>query len=597
MKVKKTKISLKEILLNNIYMFKIICTKAAGLFWGQILLSFFSSLFAFLTYSYMLRYAINGISNEKSFDEICRFVFIFLLAHVIYSIVSIVCYDYIFPIMRTKLSYKIRKLVYEKAISVDLECYDTPRYYNDFSKVIAECQSQVNNLMNSVVDFINVAVGFSANLILIWVIDPILILFFLIPIVCVFITSKINKLDYEKKIRLVEEKREQDYAQRTFYLSEYAKEMRLTNMPTLMLKKFDESGRRILKIIKEYGFSFATLFYLKTECIEVLSILGATLYACIKTFSFKSMGYGDCVIVVNSIGTIIETLTNSADIFVNFQSSALYSRDFRVFFSYVPKIIGGKQKIPQDGALEIRDLSFRYDTESDYILKNITMRIEKNERIAIVGHNGAGKTTLIKLILRLYEAEGSIKFAGTNIKDYPIEEYRDIFSVVMQDYHVFSLSIAENVLKNETQNSNKQVIKDALMKVGMLEKVESFSDGIDTILTKEFDKNGEILSGGEQQKIAIAHIYTKNTRFVILDEPSSALDPISEYNMYQEIKKACCNCGMIFVSHRLSSTVNADHIYLLENGQIIEHGTHKELMNLNGHYAEMFMHQSENYHK
>ena len=595
MKAKKTEISLKEILVNNVYMFKMICANASGLFWGQILLSCFSSIFAFLTYSYMLRYAINGISDGKSFEEIFWFVFACVFAHVIYSIVSIVCYDCIFPIMRTKFSYKIRKAIYEKAINIDLECYDTPRFYNDFSKVISECQSQANNLMSSVVDFVNVAVSFSANLILVWTIDPILIIFSFISITCVFTTSKINKLDYEKKNRLVEEKRKQDYSQRTFYQSEYAKEMRLTNMPILMLKRFDESGRRILKITKEYGISIAMLSYLKTECIEVISILGATIYACIKTFAIKSMGYGDCIIVVSSIGIIIETLINSADLFANFQKSSLYGRDIYNFLNYTPKIVGGNRKIPQDGALELKDVSFRYDEKSDYVLKNITMRIEKKQKIAIVGHNGAGKTTLIKLILRLYEAEGSIEFGGVNIKEYPTDKYRDIFSVVMQDHHVFSLSIAENILKDEVENNSKEVIEDALVKVGMLGKVKNFSEGINTVLTKEFDKDGEMLSGGEQQKIAIAHIYTKKTSFVILDEPSSALDPISEYNLYQEIEKACCNCGVIFVSHRLSSTVNADHIYLLENGQIIEHGTHDELMNLDGRYASMFVHQSENY--
>ena len=178
---------------------------------------------------------------------------------------------------------------------------------------------------------------------------------------------------------------------------------------------------------------------------------------------------------------------------------------------------------------------------------------------------------------------------------FPIMKYRDIYSAVMQDIKLFSLSVTENILLRNPESSDDDIVDTAIEKSGMAKKIETFKNGKDTILTHEFDKDGEVLSGGEAQKIAIAHVYTKQNRFVILDEPSSALDPIAEHEMYESMKAACTDCGMIFISHRLAAAVSADRIYLMENGRVAEFGSHSELMAMNGKYAQMFRHQAENY--
>ena len=201
----------------------------------------------------------------------------------------------------------------------------------------------------------------------------------------------------------------------------------------------------------------------------------------------------------------------------------------------------------------------------------------------------------MKLLLRLYDSAGSITYGGMDIKKLNLSEYRNMFSAVMQDFHVFALSIAENVMLDICKDKDAAVIKEAIEKSGLSGKVASFPMGVDTLMTKEFDIEGEQLSGGEQQKLAISHVYAGKNRFVILDEPSSALDPIAEYEMYDRMMDACKDCGMIFISHRLSSAVLADRIYLMENGRVVESGSHKELMLQNGKYAEMFKRQAMNY--
>ena len=170
-----------------------------------------------------------------------------------------------------------------------------------------------------------------------------------------------------------------------------------------------------------------------------------------------------------------------------------------------------------------------------------------------------------------------------------------MFAAVLQDYNMFALTTADNVLLRERFEGDNEIVVNSLIKSDLYERVQKFKNKENSIMTKEFDEDGELLSGGEQQKLSISHVYSKENRFVILDEPSSALDPIAEAEMYNRMLLACKDCAMIFISHRLSSAVLADKIYYIENGEIIESGTHDELMKLNKKYAKMFKRQSKNY--
>ena len=234
--------------------------------------------------------------------------------------------------------------------------------------------------------------------------------------------------------------------------------------------------------------------------------------------------------------------------------------------------------------------------KSGEILKNISINIRPYEKIAFVGYNGAGKTTLTKLLMRLYDvSKGEILLNNVNIKNYELESYRNSFGTVFQDYQIFAANIAENVIMDEVTNNEKDIISNALENSGFADKLNSYKNGIYTPLTREFEETGVNISGGEAQKIAIARVFAKPCQIIILDEPSSALDPISEYNLNQTMLEAAANKTVIFISHRLSSARMADRIYMLEKGEVIEQGSHEELMNFAGKYAEMFNLQAEKY--
>jgi ATP-binding cassette subfamily B protein len=229
-------------------------------------------------------------------------------------------------------------------------------------------------------------------------------------------------------------------------------------------------------------------------------------------------------------------------------------------------------------------------------LHDISFTLHKGERIALVGSNGSGKTTLVKLLLRLYDAsEGEILMDGVNIKEYDLKGYRDCFGTVFQDFKMFSLSVKDNVLLRPSVDGDDQRVKDALVESGAYGRVERMEKGIDTILTREFDDKGENLSVGEQQKLSLARVFADRTPFVLLDEPSSALDPIAEYKMFENMMRATEGRSVIFISHRLSSAVLADRVLLMDGGTVAECGTHAELLAKNGIYADMFRRQAENY--
>jgi ATP-binding cassette subfamily B protein len=247
--------------------------------------------------------------------------------------------------------------------------------------------------------------------------------------------------------------------------------------------------------------------------------------------------------------------------------------------------------------LELKNMTFGYEGQATPALSNVNLTVNVGEKIAIVGHNGAGKTTLIKLLQRLYDPnEGEILLNGENIKNYRLSSYRNLFGTVFQDYRIFATTIAENVmLRGNITDEDRATVKDALERSGIYNKIKSFSNGVDSNVTREFDNEGAIFSGGEAQKLSIARIFAGKQEIVIMDEPTSALDPIAEQEMYRNMFEACEGKTVIFISHRLSSATMADRVYMFENGEIIEQGTHSELLAMNAKYADMWHKQADTY--
>ncbi len=259
------------------------------------------------------------------------------------------------------------------------------------------------------------------------------------------------------------------------------------------------------------------------------------------------------------------------------------------------KEAGKRQGEKRERGIEIRDVTFQYPGSTAFALRHVCLRIDPGERIAIVGENGSGKTTLIKLLCRLYHPnEGQILVDGSNIQAYPYDQYMEYVSTVFQDYTLFAFTVAENVAG--TQDYDEEKVCEALAKVGLLEKVKQYPKGIRQPLFHDFDLEGTDLSGGEAQKLAIARAIYRDTQIMILDEPTAALDPYAEYEIYESLRRAMEGRTMIFISHRLSSCRMCDRIVVMHQGEVVQCGTHEELLaHKNGKYHALWEAQAQYY--
>ena len=246
------------------------------------------------------------------------------------------------------------------------------------------------------------------------------------------------------------------------------------------------------------------------------------------------------------------------------------------------------------GVIEFRNVSFRYPGTKELVLDHVNLKIEPSEKIAVVGKNGSGKTTLVKLLCRLYEPEeGEILWNGKNIREYDLREWQKIFAIVFQDYSLLSLTLGQNVAASVQYEAERA--KEVLQLAGFGERLNKLKKGLETVVYPEYEQDGVSFSGGEEQKIAIARAIYKGGQICILDEPTAALDPVSESRVYESFDEIVKGKTAVYISHRLSSCKFSDRIFVLDNGKIAESGTHEALLSQNGLYAQLWQAQAQYY--
>lgn len=512
-------------------------------------------------------------------------------------------------IVEPRVHRYLNRMMFEKAANVDIACYETPDFYDNYTRATAE----VLNRAISVIGNTSVVIG--AFLSSVWVISNMFAIniwagfFAFLPMIGNFLFGRvINNLNYRKNLDDIPYKRKQDYANRAMYLQKFAAEIRLSSIYDVVRRSYNDGYDGIIKNINKYRKKIFWLEDTKNALCFPVVFEGMWLFAAFLAMVTKSILIGDFAVLARSIVSTTWMLNAFATGLNECFKNGLYIENLKAFLAY-------EAKIPedQDGdtvpelveTLELRGVSFCYIGSEDKVIDNVNIILRAGEKVSLVGHNGAGKSTLIKLIMRLYDpTEGTIYFNGKDIRTYNLKAYRDLIGTTFQDFQMLSMTVAENVLMQKvTTEEQRQRAVDALIMSGAYDAVQKLPKGIDTILTREFDDDGAVLSGGQFQKIAVARAFAKDSPVVLLDEPSSALDPIAEYMMYETIMKLSgSNVGKtgqerlsVIISHRLSSAAMADRIYLLENGKVLETGTHRELMRLNGAYANMFNKQAESY--
>lgn len=598
-KQKKKRIDWKRTFKNNGYMLGLIIKACPGVPILALISTVLGSAHSFLLNTYLYQYALNALQEGKELKIIlitlgCMFGYSVL--YMLFGSISS-CY---FELKYPKVEAYIQDLLQKKAVEVDLACFESSAFYDTYVKATSEATNRAYTVMNNILDVIWITIEVVAIGTLIITIDPIFLILAFLPFLCtLLIGKKRNRLKYDYNMRNKEVARQRDYVRRTFYLNDFSKEMRLTEMWKVMYKRMHSSISEMKEIVNKYGYKMMFFRYLFDFIFDVVVHSGTIVLAAFKTLVAKNMLLGDCFVVINSISNIAGSVNYMGDVFFKLDENSLYVDNLRDFLEYEGHIAEDENApvVPSFQKLELKNMTFGYEGQENPALSNVNLTVSVGEKIAIVGHNGAGKTTLIKLLQRLYDpSEGEILINGENIKNYRLSSYRNLFGTVFQDYRLFATTVAENVmLRGDITDEDRATVKDALTRTGIYDKVEALSNGVDSNVTREFDNEGAMFSGGEAQKISIARIFAGNQEIVIMDEPTSALDPIAEQEMYRNMFEACEGKTVIFISHRLSSATMADRVYMFENGEIIEQGTHSELLAMNTKYADMWHKQADTY--
>ncbi len=334
-------------------------------------------------------------------------------------------------------------------------------------------------------------------------------------------------------------------------------------------------------------------------------IMNLVLYIFIGAKAYMgAFGIGNFVLYTGTVAKFVSAVTSLFDTFARLKNNNIYLREIFEYIDMPNTMYQGTLPVEKrafceggdnDYEIEFRDVSFKYPASEEYALRHVSVKFHVGERLAVVGMNGSGKTTFIKLLCRLYDpTEGEILLNGIDIKKYDYDEYMSIFSVVFQDFKLFSFSLGQNVAASVKYDRER--VKACLEKAGFGARLQEMPEGLDTCLYKDFEERGVEISGGEAQKIALARALYKDAPFIVLDEPTAALDPVAEYEVYFKFNEIVGNKTAIYISHRLSSCRFCDEIAVFDNGKIVQQGNHEELIaDENGKYHELWYAQAQYY--
>lgn len=409
----------------------------------------------------------------------------------------------------------------------------------------------------------------------------------------ILVTASKNKQMDQFSIDSMPKTRKKDYYYSILTEKKYAKDIRVWNLFDIFRGRFNSTWKEILKE-REILFVHNLRIQLFTVLISIVGYGGLFAFLIWKTGTGEMTigGLSACTVAVMSIASCFRLLSNNI-----FNYTSLFIprvKKLQDFYSWEEES-QGTDEVGTAECLEFRHVSFRYPGTETPILQDLNFCIGVGEKIALVGVNGAGKTTIVKLILRLYEPdEGQILYGGKDIRDFDLASWRHLFGVCFQETADYAMTYGENIAMGEVTSENQEEIRRAALTAGLAENETDLPD-LQTQMLRVFTSDGMELSGGQWQKMAVARAYFRKSSFLILDEPSSKLDAKAEERVFTSFSELSRGRSGLLISHRLSNMMSVTRILVIEQGKIIEQGTHQELMKMNGNYAAMYRLQADSY--
>lgn len=538
---------------------------------------------------------LNGITNIPDANHVIFLLTIYLLLKMIAYLLS--CFDrYINDRYNDELTFYIDNIMIEKTSRMDLSFFDSAtmgdkvRHARSNFQIMSDTTWRVFDIISEIINIIATFVIVSAYNI--WI--GLATIIFLIPFMIY------NKKHTEKRLKMEKEQirdnRKQDYFDSVFFDNNIQFEIKLNNIGHYFIDQHRGIWEKLYTINKgeDIKHSIINTFILLLTTSSELIVLVMSIVDLIA----EKIGIGDLQYNLNMVSRLRgETRALMSDI-NRFLVNNTRLNELQEFIDIKPEIEKSGTLLPSTNPkIEFCNVSFRYPNSEQYVLKDCSFIIEPHEKVGLIGLNGAGKSTIVKLLFRFYDPEeGKILVDGINLKEYNVYAIRSIFGVLFQDYVTYCLPLREIIaLSDFSERSNDEKLKHACNLSGVSAIIKDWEYGFDSVLGRYYADNGKDFSGGQWQLAGLARAYFKESEYMILDEPSAALDPISEDRIFEQLYKLSEGKSSIIISHRLSNTTLVDKILVIDEGHIIEEGSHFELLKTNGKYAHLFNLQANKY--
>lgn len=560
---------MKRSIQNNFFLLKKVWSVVPMYIVVTVLMQLLSSVLS-VSNIYLVMIVLNAIYDSSSFSRIVLIVIILGLLSLLANIIETSISNIYIPKYKQQLYENMQLEIYKTSYEVDLKQYDNPDFFDKYTLAMQQADSRAISVVDTFGALISLVFSIVALSTLIVSLQPLLIA---ISCSTAVFSTIISFKQVQIQLQFVETvtpiNRRMGYFQRVFYLSDYAKELRIYNPGVLFREQFIATNDALILAHTKKGITLRK-YQLLSSSISDAVYCGIMLWNAFYV-AHGLLLVGDFTALLNGSQLLNRNIVSIFKAFQSVYENSLYIEKYKEFLDYTKAKNGTMKLGDQSIAINLDAVSFSYPDSSHFALSDITVQIKEGQKVAIIGPNGSGKSTLIKLIAGLYAPDsGSILINGHHLSEYDLAAYRATIGYVFQECRLFAISIIENILMRPIENrqNDEQIAWEALYHVGLADKVAMLPDGLYTEMSKEFSVNGNIFSGGEQQRIAIARAYARRSKLVIFDEPATGLDKNAEQKMIDYLLSLPHKPTIILVSHNLSILSFADNIIALENGHL-----------------------------
>lgn len=571
------------------------------IFFGALTMTSMWYLWTFIT-KFVIAMIENGTKNgAHNITPLIHLTIVVFILQVVLMGCNVVAENYLYyHITYVRMKYTEERIA--KTLGMDYEMLESTAMLDLMKKAEKATESGqvgINGMLIRMQGFLQMTACMIMGIAIIFTLNPFLIL-------VVIGLGILQSLHYKYTVKIEKEltwdrmgpiMRKQNYLSDVARDFSFAKDIRLFSLQKMLMNKQRSVNKEQLDLTIK-----AKNQWINNELVSriLTVILNGVLYGyMIKAVLYDGMSIANFSFYILSAISFNLNVTNMLNSFSTFKSCSDQVNDFRTFMDLQDASEDKTYRpLPKTNSYEFtfENVSFSYPGTDTFALENLNLTLHAGKRLAVVGLNGAGKTTFIKLLLRIYDVtRGKILLNGVDVREYDKKEYYRLFSPVFQNVEIFAFPISENVSMNKPENTDYKLARESMERAGLGDKIRKFPKGMDTQLLKVLHEDGIDLSGGEKQKLALARALYKNAPVVVLDEPTSAMDALSENRLYLDFDKLIEGKTSVYISHRLSSTRFCDAVAMFEEGRLTEYGTHAGLMELNGSYAKMFRVQAQYY--